>query len=134
MNLYLDASASVKLFLEEAESAAVKARLKEAVLGGGKLFASTLTVLETRRALSRNQIDTKEVTRFFQSTDVVAITPLILEQASTVGPPTLKTLDAIHMATALVLRQAAEIELMAFDQMLLEAAVASGVRVTSPGL
>ena len=65
---------------------------------------------------------------------MVAITPLILEKASTVLPPTLKTLDAIHLATALVLKQAAEIELMAFDRMLLEAGVAAGVRVTSPGL
>ena len=134
MNLYLDASASVKLFLEETESAAVKASLRAAVLSGGKIFVSTLTVLETRRALLRNQIATKEAARFFQSTDVVAITPLILEKASTVLPPTLKTLDAIHLATALVLRQAVEIELMAFDRMLLEAGVEAGVRVTSPGL
>ena len=134
MNLYLDASASVKLFLEETESAAVKASLRDAVISGGKIFVSTLTVLETRRALLRNQIATKEAARFFQSTDVVAITPLILEQAGTLLPRTLKTLDAIHLATALVLRQAAEIELMAFDRMLLEAGVEAGVRVTSPGL
>ena len=65
MNLYLDASASVKLFLEETESAAVKASLRDAVLSGGKIFVSTLTVLETRRALLRNQIATKEAARFF---------------------------------------------------------------------
>lgn len=134
MNLYLDASATVKLFLEEAESGAVKARLREAASQGGKIFVSSLTILETKRALLRNQVAVDDALRFFRSTDKVALTPQILEQTSTVPPATLKTLDAIHLATALVLREVLELEFVAFDRQLLGAAVAAGLRVSSPGL
>jgi predicted nucleic acid-binding protein len=134
MNLYLDASATVKLFLEEAESGAVKARLRAATSLGGKLFVSSLTVLETKRALLRNKMSVEDAVRFFRSTDMVAITPQILEQTTTVRPATLKTLDAIHLATAMVLQQAVGVEFVAFDRRLIEAAQAAGITVASPGL
>ncbi len=134
MNLYLDASASVKLFLEEAESRAVKERLRVALSQGGKVFVSSLTILETKRALLRNQVSVEDAVRFFRSTDTVTLTPQILEQTSTVPPATLKTLDAIHLATALVLREVLELEFVAFDRQLLAAASAAGIRVCSPGL
>ena len=134
MNLYLDASASVKLFLEEPESGAVKARLREAASQGGKIFVSSLTILETKRALLRNQVAVDDAVRFFRSTDMVAMTPQILEQTGTVPPTTLKTLDAIHLASALVLREVVDLEFVAFDRQLLSAASAAGIRVSSPGL
>jgi uncharacterized protein len=64
----------------------------------------------------------------------VALVPLddqVLARASTLAPPTLRTLDALHLATALTLGDDLGV-LLAYDDRLLEAAEQSGVTAIRP--
>jgi len=61
------------------------------------------------------------------------LTPIdrhIIELAGLVSPSTLRTLDALHLATALKLGY----PLVAYDQKLIQAARAAGLSVYSPGM
>ena len=57
----------------------------------------------------------------------------LLEVAGKLTPPTLRSLDAIHLATALTLREELE-AFVAYDERLLTAASDLGLPVASPGL
>ena len=68
--------------------------------------------------------------RLLSSCDQVAITDTVIERARELASGTLRTLDAIHLATAL--RVAAQ-RFLTYDRRLAEAASAAGLRVLSPG-
>ncbi|WP_247671909.1 hypothetical protein [Micromonospora sp. M61] len=62
--------------------------------------------------------------------------PLVVGQAFNAPEPTLRSLDAIHLATAQVLTNESGAELVAFvayDRRLLDAAKAAGLATASPG-
>ncbi len=56
----------------------------------------------------------------------------ILHAARRLDPRTLRSLDAIHLATALSLRDDVDV-LFTYDARLTEAAAGAGLRVLSPG-
>ena len=56
----------------------------------------------------------------------------VFEQAGLLNPPALRSLDAIHLATALDLGHDLE-GIVTYDTRLAEAAVHNGVTVVSPG-
>jgi uncharacterized protein len=60
----------------------------------------------------------------------VPITAAILRRAGVLPPPTLRSLDAIHLATAISLEAVAEF--VCYDGRLSEAAAAAGFTVGSP--
>ena len=61
----------------------------------------------------------------------VELTEEVVRRAVDVGPPELRTLDALHLASALGVRS--EIEaFVAYDARLVEAARANGLAVVSP--
>ncbi|MGH4012675.1 MAG: hypothetical protein ACRDSL_01790 [Pseudonocardiaceae bacterium] len=62
----------------------------------------------------------------------VEITPPVLGDATAVPPPWLRTLDAIHLATALDLGASVDI-LLTYDKLLIEAARTKGLTVAFPG-
>jgi uncharacterized protein len=64
--------------------------------------------------------------------DIVEITPPVLGDAAGVPPPRLRTLDAIHLATALDLGESLDV-MLTYDKLLAEAASAAGLVVASPG-
>lgn len=64
--------------------------------------------------------------------DIVEITPPVLGDAATVPPPRLRTLDVIHLATALDLGTSVDV-LLTYDKLLIEAARAAGRTVAFPG-
>ena len=128
--IYIDSSAVLKLAIQERETAALEAY----VAGCEGLVSSRLAVLECRRA-------TKRVShaRVLQTIDDVLdaiylldVTPAILEDAATAEPPLLRSLDAIHLATALSIGDA-QVEVITYDQRFAEAARASGLTVVQPG-
>ena len=57
--------------------------------------------------------------------------PAVVESASRLPDPMLRSLDAIHLATALVLREDLE-ALVTYDERLADAAGAHGLTVASP--
>jgi predicted nucleic acid-binding protein len=134
MNLYLDSSAAVKLFTAEAESPALGSVVRELIGSGvGRLFISRLTRLETVRSLRRKGEDPTIADRFFEAADLVDIRPQDFEKAQHVLPSSLRSLDSLHLVSALRLSELG-IAMVTYDRQLAEAAAAAGLRAISPGL
>ena len=129
---YLDASAIVKLATEEAESLVLRAWLLER----SPLLTNRISTVEVARAIGRKESPSVEPGRsaLREAFTAVALAELdagIANRAADLGPPTLRALDAIHLATALVLGD----ELAAFvtyDGRLSEAAREAGLEVVAP--
>ena len=117
--------------LEEAESAALEHEIGE----DDRLATSLVGRIELRRAIERNAPTDRERARrehIDGRLTVIDLTDATSAEAATVPPPGLRTLDAIHLAAALLLKP----ELAAFvvyDRRLAEAATALGLPVSSPG-
>ena len=134
MNLYLDSSAAVKLFTAEAESPALASVVRELIGSGvGRLFLSRLTQLETVRSLRRKGEDPTVADQFFEAADLVDIRSQDFEKAQHVLPSSLRSLDALHLVSALRLSELG-IAMVTYDRQLAEAAAAAGLRVISPGM
>lgn len=84
-----------------------------------------MSAAEAARALSA-------VLRLFQHVDVVPLAAPVLARAGDVFPGHLRTLDAIHVATALLIHQRREVEEMVMfsrDHRVRDNAVALGMQV-----
>ncbi|MDG4789650.1 type II toxin-antitoxin system VapC family toxin [Micromonospora sp. WMMD1102] len=135
--IYLDSAAAVKLVHAEAGSAALRAFLDER--SGLEWVSSTLVEIETYRALARvtGPADMPAViNRFHALLDLVArieIDSGIRILAQTVFPPAVRTLDAIHLATGLRLRDQGRLtSFVTYDKRLAEAASTAGLTVDIP--
>ena len=100
--IYLDTSAFAKLIQGEPETPALQRFLTEHP--ESTLVSSALLAVETRQAILRQAPDQLAradllLTRIGQ----VDITRAVLEAASRLPAPSLRSLDAIHLATALQL-------------------------------
>jgi uncharacterized protein len=127
---YLDASALVKLAVEEPESAAMRAF----AAAFPSLASSLVASAELRRALQRRyDAVPDDANVVMESVTAIAVDEVVLARAGRVGPPELRTLDAIHLATAIGI--GAELEaLVTYDMRLAAAARALGIAVVSPGV
>jgi len=126
--LYLDSSAIVKLVAREPETPA----LVEAVRADPAVVSSALAWTEVVRAVRRAR---GRVARAQQVLDGIALVPLdegTLRAAGDLAPAGLRTLDAIHLATALSLGEDVT-GLVTYDERLAEAAAAVGIDVIAPG-
>ncbi len=127
--IYADSSALVKLVIEEPESAALQQHLNGAYL----LATSRIAVVEVSRATALANPDQEvreEVERLLASCMLVAVSAHLLRSARNLTADTVRTLDAIHLASAL--RIEAD-ELLAYDHRLLAAAAEHGMTAVSPG-
>jgi predicted nucleic acid-binding protein len=100
--LYLDSSALVKLVLPEAESAA----LLESLAAWPERVSSELARVEVMRAARRasaGPIAERRAEEILAGLHLLKIDSDILGRASRLGPPALRSLDAIHLASALSL-------------------------------
>ncbi|MGI8721701.1 MAG: type II toxin-antitoxin system VapC family toxin [Geodermatophilaceae bacterium] len=128
--LYLDSSALVRLVLTEPESSV----LAGVVRTGPGMISSALARIEVIRAVRRKgPVEEKSARLLMASVDSVDITDQIINEAGRIGRLQLRSLDAIHLATALELRSALT-GFVAYDRRLLDAAAALGLRPMSPGL
>ena len=124
---YLDASAIVKLVVQEAESDALHRWYVEA----RRLVTSRIGVVETLRAAARVVHDRAHLARVITDLEIVEFTPEIAAVAASVGGPRLRTLHAIHVATALAM--APDIDaFVTYDDRLGEAARNLGLPVIRP--
>ena len=126
---YLDSSAMAKLVLPEPESAA----LWLAVGTLERLVSSRLGAAELRRACARTGYREagKRVDDVLARVLLVDVSAAILETAGRVEPAQLRTLDAIHLATALSLG-VESVEMITYDIRLARAARQHGLKVRSP--
>ena len=128
--IYLDTSAFVKLIWAETETKALQEYLVDA--GDAPMVSSVLLVIEARRAVLRtrpNRLARADL--LLGRVGQVGIGPAVVESASRLPDPMLRSLDAIHLATALVLREDLH-ALVTYDERLAEAAGAHGLTVASP--
>ncbi|MGH3696167.1 MAG: type II toxin-antitoxin system VapC family toxin [Pseudonocardiaceae bacterium] len=130
--IYADTSAVAKLFIAEPETSDLRQWLSD--LPAPHLVSSALLGVELLRLLRLVDPTTVRSAERFLATDVdiVEITPPVLGDATTLPPPRLRTLDAIHLATALDLGASVDI-LLTYDRILIEAARTTGLTVASPG-
>jgi predicted nucleic acid-binding protein len=128
--IYVDTSAMVKLVVVEPESAALinwlNAHLDES------LATSIIGHIELVRAAARGGPAATAAARSLASSiDTLVLTDAIASVAATVPPAELRTLDAIHLATAHTHRRNLS-ALCAYDRRLLEAADSQGLPTVSP--
>jgi uncharacterized protein len=125
--IYLDTSAFVKTVWVETESAALAA-----YIGDAETVSSALLAVEARRSVLRAGA------HFMPRTDLlldqmtlVDLTPTLLESAGRLPDPGLRSLDAVHVATALLLQ--GEIDaVVTYDRRTLAAAATHGLPTASP--
>lgn len=123
---YADASAIVKLIIAEAGSSAMKRFVDQF----DEVITSRVGVIEVRRTAARRGGAASMVDEVLARFAVVELDNGIAATASVLSPPAIRTLDVIHIATALTLYQVDA--LATYDTRLAEAARAVGLTVASP--
>lgn len=126
---YVDTSAFVKLVLGEEEAAALRTELTT----WEGAVASRLLRTEAIRACARYGQTFADLAR--EALNAVALLPLdddVLDAAAAVEPGGLRTLDALHLATALSVGDDVG-AMLVYDARLASAAEQAGLRVLSPG-
>ena len=128
---YLDASALVKLATPEAETDALRAQLEHY----DTRVTNRLATVDVARALVRRGVASAglvdAVGEAFTRLAIMELDRAIAESAGRIGPPTLRSLDAIHLASALVLRDELD-AMVTYDARLADAARAAGLAVLTP--
>lgn len=127
--VYLDASALVKLVIEEAESEPLRHYLAD----GPALYSSRIAATEVRRAARRQEerdaLD--QVEALLATLRFVELDAAIADSAGAARPATLRTLDAIHLASALAIADGLR-AVVAYDGRLATAAREAGLAVVAP--
>lgn len=132
---YADASALVKLVRDESESPALRTFLDEA-----DLVSCELALTEVPRAIRRAAADEPQlpldvlIVRAAELLDAVALAPLdraLLVAAGALAEPSLRALDAIHVAAAADLQPLDAF--VTYDERQGAAARLAGLRTVMPG-
>lgn len=125
---YVDPSAALKLVLAEHES--------EALIGAinaerPTLVACYLLETEMRRAAHRApELEQRQVSELLDCIDLYEVTPTVFLQAGLLPGEHLRSLDALHLASAIGIAVDA---LVTYDLRMAEAARAAGLVVVAPG-
>jgi uncharacterized protein len=129
--IYLDSSALVKLALTEPESAALATWLAERA--DQPLVSSALHRAEVPRAVWLAEPGALPRSyRLIRRIAKVALSAEVLDNSATLPPQALSPAHAIHLASALALRDDLT-AFVAYDEDLLAAAADAGLPVASPG-
>lgn len=126
---YVDASAAVKLIVEEPESWALTD-----TLAGNQLISSEVCRVELSRALLRLGLGegAQRLARtVVERIELLRLDEQILDRASDVGPSNLRALDSIHLASALALGRELD-AVITYDSRLARAAENAGLVAMSP--
>lgn len=129
---YLDASALVKLATREVETDALRDHLPRY----SSRATSRLTAVEVPRALARRgpesvAVGGDPVAETLEGVMVVELDDAIASAAAALGPPSLRSLDAIHLASALSIGDELE-AFITYDRRQADAAQAAGLSVVAP--
>jgi predicted nucleic acid-binding protein len=128
--IYFDTSALVKLIFDETESAALAEWLT--LRAGVPKISSDLSTIELLRTCRRVDEGAVEgAVLLLGGIDLLPIDRAIVEKAATLIPSELRSLDAIHLASALSVKTNLT-ALVAYDVRLCSAAAEAGIEVVSP--
>jgi len=129
--IYLDSSALLKLIIIERESSALAAWLAER--SDVPVASSELAKVEVLRACRRVAPNAVHLARAVLSgLDLVPLSGSVVDVAAELEGDTLRSLDALHLASALAVRTALT-AFVAYDMRLQLEAVATGLPAISPG-
>lgn len=126
---YLDSSALVKLAVDEPESKALRAYLRRR----RPLVSSALARTEVIRALlAEGEEGVARGHEVLARVDLVRLNDRVLNAAGILNPSDVRTLDAIHLATAQLLGSDLG-PVVSYDERMLGAARQLGLKTASPG-
>lgn len=138
MRVYVDSSALIKRSVEEDESDALEDALERYLADDAVLLSSSVAWIEVSRAL-RARIErgshaddavNQAVEGALSGVAERLVTGDVVGLARRVAPPRLRTLDAIHLATAVLL----DVDMVvAYDVRLVEACRHNGLVTAMPG-
>ena len=129
--LYLDSSAILKIVVSEPESRALLELLGDWPIR----ISSELARTEVLRALRRANVTVTQFRRGQTVLERIGLVPIdtrVLNDAAMLKPTTLRSLDAIHLATAISLRHELG-GVVTYDVRLSAAVSASKLAVWAPG-
>ena len=129
MSWYADSSALLKLLIAEKESAAltdfIDFTIKSSVL-------TRVEVIRTLHKIAPEKIAEAQI--ILNGIDLTPVNPAILSVAENFSPSiTLKSLDAIHVATVIFLDKSVE-GVITYDKAMIKSAKELGINVVSPGM
>ncbi|MCU1440382.1 MAG: hypothetical protein JWP85_1379 [Rhodoglobus sp.] len=135
MRVYADSSALLKRAVDEPERPALLAELNRLATGGAMVISSTISFVEVSRVV-RLRLDSdapERVVDLIESALSGVIECPMTEQVTSIarrlGPASLRSLDAIHLASASLF----DVDLvLAYDRRMLTAASELGFRTMSP--
>ncbi len=119
----------MKLVVEESESADLERHLADHVVQATSRLA-LVEVLRAARIANPSEELAQETERMLSACMLVDVTDRVLRSAAGLASRAVRTLDAIHLATALYIEAD---ELVAYDRRLLDAAESQGLQVAAPG-
>lgn len=127
--VYLDSSAFVKLVVQEAESDVLRAFLAGRA---ARRVSSALIRTESLRAVrGLGPAALATVRDGLRRVDLIGIDDRILDAAGTLTPQVLRTLDAIHLATALAVGDDLDV-IVTYDERMIDAARLLGLATATP--
>ncbi len=119
----------MKLVLREREEAALRAKLAE----WDGYVSSALLAVEAIRACSRHRSEyAREAQEWLFDVALLPLDDALLDAATSLPPPALRSLDALHLATALSVREEIGV-LFTYDERLAAVAADAGLNVARPG-
>lgn len=132
--IYLDSSALVKLVRAEDESNALLSYVGQRPRV--RWFSSELSRTEVARAIRRLNADSRDeelryAGRLWERLDLVPVSTRVLSAAAAIDHPVLRTLDAIHLATATGMRTGVS-AFVTYDKRLAAAAENAALAVIVP--
>jgi predicted nucleic acid-binding protein len=138
VKIYVDSSALIKRAEQEDFSQDLKVRLAFAVQAGDLLEASSLAWIEVERTLRKKHsvkgLGPRELANAasvaFSGVDELLLSDRVARTARWIGSDALRSLDAIHLATAVL--DGAEV-MLTYDKRLADAARTVGIRPEAPG-
>lgn len=137
MRVYLDSSALVKRSVTETQSEQLRETIDQLQRSGDELSSSSVSWIEVNRVL-RSRLETEHPARIVElvesalsGVDEVPLGSVVASLARRIGSPKMRSLDAIHLATASVID--ADV-VVAYDRRLLSVASEMGFATLSPGV
>lgn len=126
---YLDSSALVKLVVSEPES---RALLSHLATRPARLSSSLARVEVVRAVRGAGPAAVHRARAVLARIDLVQLDDALLDAAAELAGDALRSLDAIHVATALALGEDLA-EIVTYDRRMADAAGALGLAVSAPG-
>ena len=129
--IYLDSSALLKLLFLEPETADLRRWVLDR--NGSTMTSSELAKVEVLRGCRRVDVGVLPAAReLLSGINLIPLSGNVIDQAGALGEPLLRSLDALHLASALSV--ATELTaFVAYDRRLVAAAAAASLRTVAPG-